>query len=295
MPSNPIGLSTFILASPFSSEEAWAFDRVAELGYDVIEVCIEDPQRITSEWLVQESQRTGIDVGICGAFGPDRDVSDPDPRRRENGLAYLRGCIDVAAAVGSPHVAGPMFSATGRAELLEPGERQARWQNAVESLRAVADYAGDRGVRLAIEPLNRFETDMVNTVEQGLNLCDDIGRENVGLLVDTFHMNIEEKDIAAAVRSAGSRIFHVQVSENDRGTPGSGHVPWASFFDSLKDIDYSGQIVVESFLPTVKEIARAVSLWRPVAPSMESLSEEGLDFVRRMLDDNRVGGPTWQN
>jgi D-psicose/D-tagatose/L-ribulose 3-epimerase len=295
MRANPVGLSTFILASPFSVEEAWAFDRVAELGYDVIEVCIEDPQRITSEWLAQESRRTGIDVGICGAFGPDRDVSDPDPRRREDGMAYLRGCVDVAAAVGSPHVAGPMFSATGRAELLEPGERQARWRNAVESLRTVADYAGDRGVRLAIEPLNRFETDMVNTVEQGLNLCDDIGRENVGLLVDTFHMNIEEKDIAGAVRSAGSRIFHVQVSENDRGTPGSGHVPWDSFFDSLKDIDYSGQIVVESFLPTVKEIARAVSLWRPVAPSMESLSEEGLAFVKRMLADNRVGGSTWQN
>lgn len=283
MPANPIGLSTFILASPFSSEEAWAFDRVAELGYDVIEVCIEDPQKVTPEWLIHESQRTGTDVGICGAFGPDRDVSDPDPRRRENGIAYLRGCVDVAAAVGSPHVAGPMFSATGRAELLEPGERRARWQNAVESLRTVADYAGDRGVRLAIEPLNRFETDMVNTIEQGLNLCDDIGRENVGLLVDTFHMNIEEKDIAEAVRSAGSRIFHVQVSENDRGTPGSGHVPWDSFFDSLNDINYSGQIVVESFLPTVKEIARAVSLWRPVAPSMESLSEDGLTFVKSML------------
>jgi len=283
MLANPIGLSTFILASPFSSEEAWAFDRVADLGYDVIEVCIEDPQKITSEWLVHESQRAGIDVGICGAFGPDRDVSDPNPHRRENGIDYLRGCVDIAAEVGSPHVAGPMFSATGRAELLEPGERQIRWQNAVESLRTVADYADDRGVRLAIEPLNRFETDMVNTVEQGLNLCDDIGRENVGLLVDTFHMNIEEKDIADAVRRAGSRIFHVQVSENDRGTPGSGHVPWDTFFQSLQDIKYSGQIVVESFLPTVKEIARAVSLWRPVAPSMESLSEDGLAFIKSML------------
>jgi D-psicose/D-tagatose/L-ribulose 3-epimerase len=295
MPTNPIGLSTFILASPFSSDDAWAFDRVADLGYDVIEVCIENPERLTSEWLVQESQRTGIDVGICGAFGPDRDVSDPDPRRRDNGTAYLRSCIDVAAAVGSPHVAGPMFSATGRAELLETAQRQARWQNAVESLRAVADYAGDRGVRLAIEPLNRFETDMVNTVEQGLKLCDDIGRENVGLLVDTFHMNIEEKNIASAIRNAGSRIFHVQVSENDRGTPGTGHVPWNEFFDSLKAIDYSGQIVVESFLPTVKEIARAVSLWRPVAASMESLSEDGLAFVRQMLAGNRVGGPQWQS
>lgn len=287
MPSNLVGLSTFVLASPFSTQDAWAFDRVADLGYDVLEVCIEDPGALTSEWLVQQSGRTGIAVGICGAFGPDRDVSDPDPHRREQGIAYLRHCVDVAAAVGSPHVAGPMFSATGRAEMLEPAERQARWRNAVESLRAVADYAGERGVRLAIEPLNRFETDMVNTVDQGLKLCDDIGRENVGLLVDTFHMNIEEKQIEAAVRRAADRIFHVQVSENDRGTPGSGHVPWGPFFESLSDIGYSGQIVVESFLPTVKEIARAVSLWRPVAPSMESLSEDGLAFVKSMLSEER--------
>jgi D-psicose/D-tagatose/L-ribulose 3-epimerase len=285
MADNPIGLSTFVLASPFSVADAWAFDRVADLGYDILEVCIEDPASLTPEWLVEQSKRTGVAVGICGAFGLDRDVSDPDPRRREQGIAYLRHCVDVAAAVDSPHVAGPMFSATGRAELLEPAERQSRWQNAVESLRTVADYAGQRDVRLAIEPLNRFETDMVNTVDQGLKLCDDIGRENVGLLVDTFHMNIEEKQIEAAVRRAGDRIFHVQVSENDRGTPGSGHVPWGAFFDSLSDIGYSGQIVVESFLPTVKEIARAVSLWRPVAPSMESLSEDGLAFVKSMLSE----------
>jgi D-psicose/D-tagatose/L-ribulose 3-epimerase len=285
MADNPIGLSTFVLASPFSVADAWAFDRVADLGYDILEVCIEDPASLTPEWLVEQSKRTGVAVGICGAFGLDRDVSDPDPRRREQGIAYLRHCVDVAAAVDSPHVAGPMFSATGRAELLEPAERQSRWQNAVESLRTVADYAGQRDVRLAIEPLNRFETDMVNTVDQGLKLCDDIGRENVGLLVDTFHMNIEEKQIEAAVRRAGDRIFHVQVSENDRGTPGSGHVPWGAFFESLSDIGYSGQIVVESFLPTVKEIARAVSLWRPVAPSMESLSEDGLAFVKSMLSE----------
>jgi D-psicose/D-tagatose/L-ribulose 3-epimerase len=285
MADNPIGLSTFVLASPFSMADAWAFDRAADLGYDILEVCIEDPASLTPEWLVEQSKRTGVAVGICGAFGLDRDVSDPDPRRREQGIAYLRHCVDVAAAVDSPHVAGPMFSATGRAELLEPAERQSRWQHAVESLRTVADYAGQRDVRLAIEPLNRFETDMVNTVDQGLKLCDDVGRENVGLLVDTFHMNIEEKQIEAAVRRAGDRIFHVQVSENDRGTPGSGHVPWGAVFDSLSDIGYSGQIVVESFLPTVKEIARAVSLWRPVAPSMESLSEDGLAFVKNMLNE----------
>ena len=120
---------------------------------------------------------------------------------------------------------------------------------------------------MAIEPLNRFETDLVNTVEQGLDLCDRIGRDNVGLLLDTFHMNIEEKSIPDAVRMAGERVFHVHTSENDRGAPGSGHIDWEGLFSALGDIGYDGQLVIESFTPEIKEIARAVSLWRPVAAS----------------------------
>ena len=148
-------------------------------------------------------------------------------------MAYLEGCIDLAAAVGSPHVAGPMYSATGKARLLPPDQRDQQRAWAAESLRQVADYAGERGVRLALEPLNRFETDLVNTVEQGLDLCHQTGRDNVGLMLDTFHMNIEEKSISAAMALAGDRLFHMQVAENDRGTPGRGHVPWEEVLGAL--------------------------------------------------------------
>lgn len=189
-------------------------------------------------------------MGVCGAFGPERDLSHDDPERRRQGVDYLRGCIDLAAAVGSPHVAGPMYATTGKARMLPPDARAQQFRWAAESIREAADHAGECGVTLAIEPLNRFETDLVNTVEQGLQLCAATGRDNVGLLLDTFHMNIEEKHLGAAVRLAGDRVFHVQVAENDRGTPGSGHVPWAEFFTALDDIDYRGQVVVESFLPS---------------------------------------------
>jgi D-psicose/D-tagatose/L-ribulose 3-epimerase len=284
MSINPLGLSTFVLASPFSDADAdAAFAKVAALGYDVVEVCVEDPTLLSAGALCDAAARTGLAIGICGAFGPDRDLSAEDPGRREAGLAYLRGCVDLAAAVGSPHVAGPMYAPTGQTRLLPPQERARQRDRAAESLRAAADHAGERGVRLAIEPLNRFETDLVNTVEQGLELCAAVGRDNVGLLVDTFHMNIEEKSLAAAVRLGGEAIFHVQVSENDRGAPGSGHVPWPEFFGSLAEIGYRGQIVVESFLPTVAEIARAVSLWRPVAPSMDQLAADGIAFLKSSL------------
>lgn len=279
----PLGLSSFTLDSPFSDASTSVFETVAGYGYDVIEVCVEDPSILTAEALVEAAERTGLSVGICGAFGPSRDLSHEDASIREAGVDYVKACVDLAVAVRSPHVAGPMYSATGKTRMLSPTERQQQRLWAAESIRQVADYAGERGVRLAVEPLNRFETDLVNTVDQALELIDLIGRDNVGLLLDTFHMNIEEKHLGDAVRTTGSRLFHVQVSENDRGTPGSGHVPWQEFFDSLVDIGYDGQVVVESFLPTVTEIARAVSLWRPVASSMEALAVDGLDFLRASL------------
>ncbi|TVT24314.1 sugar phosphate isomerase/epimerase [Amycolatopsis acidiphila] len=284
MAGNPLGLSTFVLASPFSDSDCpAAFAKVAELGYDVIEVCVEDPRLLSAQALRDAAEEHGLAVGICGAFGADRDLSAEDPGHRAAGLNYLRRCVELAAAVGSPHVAGPMYAPTGQARLLPPDERALQRTQAVESLRAAADHAGEHGIRLALEPLNRFETDLVNTVEQGLELCAATGRDNIGLLLDTFHQNIEEKDLGAAIRTAGERVFHFQVSENDRGTPGSGHIPWPEVFAALEDIGYRGQIVVESFLPTIAEIARAVSLWRPVAPSMDALAADGLAFLRASL------------
>lgn len=281
----PLGLSSFVLASPFSDADcAEAFGKAAGLGYDVLEVCVENPALLTAGALIAAADRTGITISVCGAFGPDRDVSHEDPEWRQAGIGYLKQCVDLAADVGSPHVAGPMYSATGKARMLPEDKRNQQRAWAADSIRDVADYAAAKNIRLAIEPLNRFETDLINTVEQGLALCEEVGRTNVGLLVDTFHMNIEEKSLADAVLSGADKIFHVQVSENDRGTPGSGHVPWTEFFAALKNIGYSGQVVVESFLPTVAEIARAVSLWRPVAPSMDALASDSIAFLRTSLN-----------
>lgn len=279
----PLGISSFVLASPFSDRDVDQFDYAKDVGFDLIEVCIEDPALLSAETLIEASSRTGLPISICGAFGPDRDVSHEDAAIRRGAIDYLKLCVDMAAAVGSPHVAGPMYSATGKTRLLSPEDRELQRSLAAQNLREVAEYAGERGVALAIEPLNRFETDLVNTVEQGVDLVERIGLPNVGLMLDTFHMNIEEKDLGAAIRSAGLHVFHFQVSENDRGTPGTGNVDWAGTWAALDDIGYSGSIVIESFLPGVKEIAKAVSLWRPWADSMDSLARDGLAFLRREL------------
>lgn len=279
----PLGLSTFVLASPFSDADLGLFGKVKSFGYEQVEVCIEDPGRLTASAVAKAAAEEELSVLVCGAFGPDRDISHEDEQRRRGGTGYLRQCVDFAAAVGSSLVSGPMYAPTGQARLLDAGARAAQWARATESLAQVAEHARAANVRLAVEPLNRFETDLVNTVEQGVRLCADVGADNVGLLLDTFHMNIEEKSLPAAITTAGPRVFHFQASENDRGTPGSGHIAWEEIVAALRGIDYAGSVVVESFLPTVQEIARAVSLWRPVADSMDALAADSVRFLRPLL------------
>lgn len=277
------GASTFIWESPFGDDKMYLAQHVADLGFDVLEICIEDPTRVSAPAVRQAAEEAGVGLSVCGAFGPDRDVSHEDSEKRQLGVDYLKFCIDLAAEIGAPNVIGPMYSATGKARLLPEEEREQQRKWATASLREAADYAAERGVGLAMEPLNRFETDLVNTVEQGLDLCEQIDRDNVGLLLDTFHQNIEEKSIPEAIRLAGSRVRHFHACENDRGAPGSGHVEWDEVFGALEDISYNGLIAIESFTPEIEEIARAVSIWRPVAPSSDDLARDGLEFLKEKV------------
>jgi D-psicose/D-tagatose/L-ribulose 3-epimerase len=277
------GASTFIWASPFSNETLDLVDKVARLGFDLIEVCVEDPATIDTAAIRKRCEVAGIGATVCGAFGPDRDMSADDPAVRENTRAYVRKCIDIAAELGSKVVVGPMYSAVGRTRMAEPAERQAQRTLAAEGIRECARYAAGKGVSLGIEPLNRFETDLINTVDQGIGLLDEIGEDNVGLLLDTFHMNIEEKDLPKAIRKAAGRITEFHACSSDRGTPGEDHVDWAGIVSALRGGGYDGPVVIEAFTPKIKEIARAVSIWRPLAESEDALAGNGLAHLKRVF------------
>ncbi|HEY0790317.1 MAG TPA: sugar phosphate isomerase/epimerase [Chthoniobacterales bacterium] len=277
------GASTFIWVSPFSNATLNLAEKARDLGFDILEICVEDPTTIDPETIRPRLETAGLTSTICGAFGPDRDASSEDPAVRKQALDYINACTDISQALQSPVVAGPMYSAVGKTRLLSKDEKARQWKLGVETLQEAADYAGERNVRLAVEPLNRFETDFINTVEQGLDLVGRIGRPNVGLLLDTFHMNIEEKDMGAAIRQAGPHIFHFHTCENDRGTPGSGLVAWTVVRDALKDAGYPGPVVIEAFNSDIKEIAKAVALWRPLAKSPDALAGEGVQFLKRLF------------
>ncbi len=278
------GANTFIWASPFSTAAHLSLlDHVARLGFDVIEVAFEDPALIDLEALAGRAADVGLGVLVCGAYGPGRNLVSADPAERAATAAYVRTLIDAAARLGSPIVGGPAYGAVGKTPAADPAARQRERDLAAAELRPLADYAGERGVRLALEPLNRFETDLINVVAQGLALCEAIGSPHVGLHLDTFHMHLEERDSGAAIRAAGDRLFHFHACENDRGTPGRGQVAWPAVAAALADVGYSGPVVIESFTPEVKSIARAVCIWRELAGSQDELAREGLAFLKGLF------------
>jgi len=282
------GANTFVWASPFSTAEHLPLlAKVKGMGFDLLEIAVEDPELIDVGVLKRALAEAGLGAIVCGAFGPDRELSSADAALRQNAATYLRWCIDAAATLGSPVVTGPMYSSVGKARLEAAEARDAEWQRAVSGLREMCAYAGERGVRLALEPLNRFETDMVNVAAQGLQLIADVGSPHLGLHLDTFHMHLEEKDSAEAIRraAAAGRLFHVHACENDRGVPGSGQVHWQEIATALRDVGYDGAVVIESFTPEVASIARAVCIWREIAPSQDAIAEEGLRFLKKILPE----------
>ncbi len=278
------GANTFIWTSPFSTNQLSLIQKVHDFGFDVFEIAVEDPALIDLKLFKRALDDLQMGVIVCGVFGPDRDLSSEDHQTSERAAEYLRWCIHAAQVLGAPVIGGPMHSAVGKARPLPDSERAAESQRVVKRLQAMADYAQDVGVNLALELLNRFENDMLNIVDQGMEMLERIDRPNVGLHLDTFHMHIEEKDPAAAIRRAGDRVFHFHACENDRGVPGTGQVRWQEITAALRSINYSGAVVIESFTPEVKSIARAVNLWRPVAPSQDAIAQDGLAFLRSCFE-----------
>ncbi len=277
------GASSYIWVSPFGKDTLDQFRKAKDIGFDIYELAVEQPALVDIRAVEQAASRAGIQCTICGAFGPDRDISSEREEVRSNGVAYIRALIDMAEAVGSPYVSGPMYSAVGKARLATPAEKRRQTDWAVRNMQALSEYAAGKGIRLAVEPLNRFETDFMNTVDQALSFLSLLGADNVGLLLDTFHMNIEEKDLPAAIRQAGDKIFAFHACSNDRGTPGEDHLDWAGIAQALRDVHYDGPVVIESFTADITEIAKAVSLWRPLAESQDALAENGLKFLRSIF------------
>lgn len=255
------------------------FPRIVELGYDGVELPILTPEAIDAAAVRTALARAGLAATASSAL--PRGASLLDPAERSIGVAFLTGAIETATACGASVLCGPLYHPVGQLPGRPPTD--AELESCAIGLRVVARRAADLGVTLALEPLNRFETHFLNTIGQGLRLIEAVGHPAVGLHVDTFHQNIEEKDVAVSWLAAGRWLKHVHFSENDRGVVGSGHIDFAAARDALRSLGYDGWVVAETFAGSVPEIAAATAIWRPIVADPWSYAAGSLRAAREIL------------
>ena len=277
------GINTFLFTSPFTNASTKLFPQFKRWGFDTVEIPIEDPSHIDPAHVKRELDKHGLVCGsVCACMGPDRDLRGK-PSDQRTGLNYMTKLIDQMVVMDCPALIGPVYSAVGRADAVPPDEYKKQWKTVVKHLKTLSAYAAKKKRLVCLEPLNRFETDFINTCDQGLKMIRDVGSPALKLHLDTFHMNIEEKHQGNAIRKAGKLLGHFHACGSDRGTPGNDHIDWKPIAAALKAVGYKGDVVIESFTTDVKVIARAAAIWRRMEPTRNEIAVKGLKFLKKNL------------
>lgn len=277
------GLNTFLYASPFTTESTKLFAKLKKWGFDTAEIPIESPDHIDPVKVRAAADKAGIAIGtICAAMGPGRDFRG-SAEDQKTATEYVKALIDQAVILGAHSLVGPIYSVVGRIGAHDDAEKKQHFDLVVKNLKPLAKYAESKGITLCIEPLNRFETDFLNTIDQGIKLVKAVGSKAVKLHLDTFHQNIEEKNQAAGILKAGKLIGHFHACGSDRGTPGGDHIDWKPIVAALKQVGYDGDVVIESFTTDVKVIARAAAIWRKIEPKRDDISVKGLANLKKFF------------
>ena len=250
---------------------------VADLGFDGVEISLLGMTDEKAAALAGLLRDFGLGVTCSDGLSRAADITSEDADVRAAGLAHLRWAIRTVAAMGGAGLAGVVYAPWGVFDVARKPRRRAL---SAEMLAQVDGDLRDSGVLLGIEAINRFETDLVNTTLEAVTLAQATGSDRIGVLLDTFHLNIEEKDIVAAIAMAGDRLFHFHVSDNDRGVPGSGHVPWDAARAGLQAAGYDGWIVAEMFVTAGTPAGADLNIWRDIEPDPTTAAAAALAFMR---------------
>ena len=266
-------------------------DRAKGLGFDVFEISLLNLAAVDPVAIRRRAEAAGIDILGTMGLPKDRTLATPDRAVREQTVAFLKAAVERAREMGSPFLGGMVYAVPGRFSGRGPTADEVRW--IVEGLSAVAVHAQQYGVTVAVEPVNRYETYLLNTAAQAQAVVDAIRQPNVGLLLDTYHMNIEDRGIAAAIRRHARSLRHLHLNESDRGMMGGGNVDWPALFAALQEIGYRGVGSLETFGASSPELPAITSIWRELFPSPDALAREGLAFLRGQV--RREGGAIRQS
>ncbi|QEO13983.1 sugar phosphate isomerase/epimerase [Agromyces intestinalis] len=281
-----IGVNTWVWVSPLTDDSLREIAaKAAGMGFGALELPVEQPGDWSADVASEVLAEHRLSAVVVGAMGPGRNLVAAPGSEVVATQNYLVQCVKTAERLGSRVVAGPFTAATGRTWRMDAEEREARYRELRTALAPVVRQAEERGIRLAIEPLNRYETSLVNTVEQALEALGPLLGPGLGLTLDSYHLNIEEKHVGDAIRAAGDHLAHVQVCGNDRGAVGDDHLDWPEFLDALDDVGYTGPLGLESFTGENATIAVAASVWRPLASSQDELAARSIRYLTALQDE----------
>lgn len=283
-----IGVISMTYDRPITAAHAPLFQRMRNAGMEFCELLVPEPGEIDPAEAGRAAKAAGLSIVLAARVNVERDLASDDLAAHKAGIAYLRRCVDVAVACGADLVGGPLYGTplvfAGRPPRpFDAAQRAARVDRVVAGLQEAGAYAATHGVRLAVEPLNRFETDFCNTGRQAVDLVKRVGSDAVGVMLDTFHMNMEENDLAEAIRHAAPHLMHFQANENHRGYLGTGHIDWPSLCRALFDIDYQGVITLEPFRRTDHSLSVPLAQWKPPAYDEDDDLRHSGQFLRAAL------------
>lgn len=286
--SNPIGLISMQVARPFTAEHFPWFGRLRAMGYDFIELLVPEPGELDLPATRRALEEAGLGVVLAARVNLQRNLTGDAPAARKAGVDYLAYAVECAAALGAKIVGGPLYGNplvfAGRAPAPVPEDLRLRRQDwCVTGLEQAGAAAAKAGIMLAVEPLNRFETDILSTTRQALDLLDLVGHRSVGLMLDTFHMHMEEASIPEAILQAGGRIVHFQANENHRGFVGTGATDWVAVARALHQVGYDGPISLEPFRRNDDRFGVPIAQWRPPHEDETGRLVASLHFLRNAL------------
>jgi D-psicose/D-tagatose/L-ribulose 3-epimerase len=255
------------------------FERLKKTGFDLLEIPIFDPNPKKLAAVAKKLDSLGLERSAVTCLTADTNLIGEDKKQRAAGVKHLKAVIDCCQVMGVKKLVGPLYAALGVFSGKGPTKQELKW--AAEGLREAGDYAKQADVTLVLEFLNRFEIYLLNCAADAAKLVREIDHPNVKMMYDTFHANIEEKNITHALEACKDVMVHVHISENDRSTPGKGGVNWAESWKALKAINYNQLLVIEAFGQGLPALAAATKIWRKMFPDEETLAKDGLEFMKR--------------
>ena len=277
-----IGIHQHVFTSVLNKQNLDILNFISEIGFNSMDINVRNAEIDFIKEIRKRAEKLNLILTGGGSLPRGKEILSRDREKRKEALEYMKSLIRKVSEMGASLYHGIIYATGGIFTGKGPSKEELACS--AEVLKEVSIYAKKYGVNLCLEPANRYETYVLNTVSDSLELLNKIDEPNVGLLLDSYHMNIEEKNMYESIVSAKGKVFHFHVNENDRGIPGTGHIPWDDVFRALKDIDYKGIAAIESFVDDSIDIAPLAAIWRKLAPDAETLARDGYGFIKKMSE-----------